>query len=112
MSVHPDTLDRQTVYDLLSSASREHLLSCLSALESVPPDDAARRIAARERGTSRAAVSDDAATAARISLEHAHLPRLTQHDVVEYRPPDGAIEPGPNFDDLEPFVAPLDPAIE
>lgn len=112
MRDHPDSLDRQTVYDLLSNANREYLLYCLSDRESIAQEEAARRIAGWERGTAPAEVSDDVASAARISLAHAHLPRLAQHDVVAYEQPNGAIEPGPNFADLEPFVAPLEFPVE
>lgn len=43
-----------------------------------------------------------------ISMHHTHLPKLADHDVIEWNEWDDTIERGAAFDALEPFIECLD----
>ncbi|QSW99207.1 DUF7344 domain-containing protein [Haloterrigena alkaliphila] len=107
MGTHPNALERETVYSLLADESREYLLWHLSAVEETTTDAAAEGIAACKSETG-AEPREDGRRSIAVRLVHDHLPRLDRHDVVDYDPATDEIERGPNFDDLEPYVADLE----
>ena len=108
MPAQPETLERETVYSLLADRVREYLLCHLTAVDRTTVSDAADRIAAwcREAGDDVAAHGRQAIA---VQLVHNHLPRLVQHDVVDYDRANDEIALGRNFEDLEPFVEPVEP---
>lgn len=105
------TLERETVYSLLSDSVREYLLCYLSVVERTTTSEAAERIAAWKRETA-VGTTDDVSSAVTIELVHNHLPRLDQHDVIDYDRSAEEITPGSNFEDVEPYVADLDVPLE
>lgn len=107
MPPKPKTLERETVYSLLADRVREYLLCHLSTVGRTTIPDAAERIAAwcRERAVD---IAGDRRGIA-ILLVHEHLPKLARYDVIDYEHGSDEIAPGPNFDDLDPYVEPLKP---
>lgn len=107
MPPQPTSLERDTVYSLLADRVREYLLCHLSTVDRTTVPDAAERIASWSRETTgfTARGRDEIA----LQLVHNHLPRLAEYDVVVYDRSSDAVATGPNFDDLEPFVEPIEP---
>ena len=108
MVPQPNTLERETVYSLLSDDTREYLLWYLSKTDRTTVGEAADRIAAWKRRSGLETADYGSKRDLRIQLHHDHVPRLEQYDVIDYDRSSGEIVPGPNFDDLEPYVADLD----
>lgn len=100
--MQPATVDR--VYDLLSDRRRRHLLYLLLDADRLPVDEIALRLAAWEGETPMTAVDDDRRRQIATALRHNHLPRLADHDVIEYDPDRETVAPGSDFDTVESFV--------
>lgn len=107
MSSDSVDLERETVYSLLADRVREQLLGYLTVVGRTTISDAAERIAEWQRETIATSLEDRQQTVT-IELIHNHLPRLSQHDVVEYDRSSEAILPGSNFEAVEPYVSDLD----
>lgn len=95
-------LDR--VHSLLRSPRRRFIVSYLAEEGEGNVEDIAGRIAARERNQTVDAVEDDARKEVHVSLVHKHLPRLADHDVVEYDADEGVVSPAADLDAVESFV--------
>ena len=80
------------VYRLLAAPRRRYLLWHLSRRGSTTVEEAGRRIAAWEAGVPPGDVARALRERVRISLVHAHLPRLADHDVVDYDRASGEVE--------------------
>ncbi|RKD95259.1 DUF7344 domain-containing protein [Halopiger aswanensis] len=100
--MQPAMVDR--VYDLLSDRRRRHLLYLLLDGDRLPVDEIALRLAAWEGETPLPAVEDDRRRRIATALRHNHLPRLADHDVIEYDPDGETVAPGPDFDAVESVV--------
>lgn len=100
--IQPATVDR--VYDLLSDRRRRHLLYLLLDADRLSIDEIALRLAAWEGETPMTAVEDDRRRRIGTALRHNHLPRLADHDVIEYDPDRETVVPGPDFDTVDSFV--------
>lgn len=77
-------LDPETAFTLLSNGRRRRLLRELRRTGTMTLDDAARRVAATERGTSPGAVGARARKSVHVSLYQTHVPRLVEEGVVRY----------------------------
>lgn len=73
-----------TTFGLLSNGRRRRLLEEVNRAEQVGLREVARRIAASERDVPRSEVDDPACKSVYVSLYQTHVPRLEEHDVVEY----------------------------
>ena len=92
------------VYTLLGESRRRYLLYQLMGEAYGNIDDLALQIAAWERGTPTDAVSEEAQEKVCISLVHAHLPRLADHNVVEYDLRSGDVVLADGVSALEPLL--------
>ena len=102
--MQPATIDR--VHTLLSDSRRRYLLYALSESGRHTVDELARRLLERERTglTNAGAGSESKRERIVTELVHNHLPRLADHDVVDYCADRETVEPGIAFDDVEPFL--------
>lgn len=96
-------LDR--AHSLLRSPRRRYIVSYLSDEGEGDVEDLAARIATREREQSADAVEAEARRRVAVALVHDHLPRLADHDVVEYDPESGAVASGAELDDLASILS-------
>ncbi|MFD1561988.1 hypothetical protein ACFR99_00165 [Haloarchaeobius amylolyticus] len=101
-----NTLEMETIHELLANTTRRDALAVLRAVERTTPEELGRRLASSKRDCE--ADDPDTRRAITIALVHKHLPRLDTHDVVDYRHHDAVVTLGENFDDLEPFFEPLE----
>ena len=89
---HSNLTYPEQVYRLLAAPRRRYLLWYLSRRGSTTVEEAAARIAAWEASARPGEVAREACEHIRISLVHAHLPRLADHDVVDYDRASGEVE--------------------
>lgn len=47
-----------------------------------------------------------------VALNHNHLPRLEEHDVIRWNREEGTVAAGPAFGEIEPFIDRLDDSRE
>ncbi|WP_425607388.1 DUF7344 domain-containing protein [Halomontanus rarus] len=99
---HSETLD--ATYTLLSDSRRRHLLYCLGDDSQMTTEDLSLEIAAQERDVSTEAVHEDDRKRVEITLVHTHLPRLTDHDVLEVDSETGDVTTAERFAEIRPFV--------
>ena len=83
------TLNR--VGNLCSDSRRRYVLTHLIEHEHGTIDEFSRQIAAEEAGTTCECVSEAKQQHVAISLVHNHLPRLAEHDIIEYDQRNGDI---------------------
>lgn len=76
--------------DALAAERRRKLL--LSVLEQQPGDDPL------------AAVADAGSDADRLTMQHAHLPKLAAYGFIEWDRETDEVTAGPKFDDIEPLL--------
>jgi|AntRauTorcE11898_2_1112593.scaffolds.fasta_scaffold00314_1 hypothetical protein len=43
-------------------------------------------------------------TRVEVALNHTHLPKLEDHDVIRWDREEGTVAPGPAFEEIEPFI--------
>ncbi|OAQ54219.1 hypothetical protein HTG_01405 [Natrinema mahii] len=98
------TLETETVYTLLADERLRAVLESLRAAAPASPDELERRLAASDSSLEASAAGDADHRAIAIELIHYYLPKLDDHDVVEYDRSDATVTTGSNFDDLEPFL--------
>ena len=98
----PSTLD--DVFGLLSESRRRYLLYHFLENDWANVENLSRRIAAWEGDTAVRAVDEDDREKVAVSLVHNHLPRLADHDVVEYDSRSGDVVTANGFEELRPFV--------
>lgn len=104
--VRSDSLEMSTIHVLLSDETRRAALRRLGAVERTTIQDLMRYLVTDDR-TAGVAEHVDSRTLT-IRLIHDHLPRLAEHGVVDYENPGDGIQPGPTFDDVAPFIDPLE----
>lgn len=98
------SLGTDAVCSLLENSRRRTLLSVVLETDAETDEELARRVAARERNRPLADVSDDVRDRVYVALVHNHLPRLADHDVLEYDRATGTVEPDDAIEELEPLV--------
>lgn len=108
---HPG-LDRETLFDLLSSRRRRHVVRYLLRTDG---ETAFRtltdRVAALEADTTVEALTDDERKPVYVSLRQTHLPRLDEAGVVRYDPDRGTVRPTARLAALAPPLRAVDEAL-
>ena len=104
MNRKPSTDD--IVRAVVGDPRRRRILAYLRETDSewVTAREVATHIAASNQEVSTADVSDDVADTVHLTLVHSHLPRLAEHDVIEYVPHSGVISPAERFADVRPLL--------
>lgn len=92
-----DPPDTDEVLAALSDSRRRRLLTALDGEREASLRDLAVRVAAREEGKPAGDVTDDERKSVRVSLYHAHVPKLADAGVVEYDDATRTISPGRGF---------------
>ncbi|NGM69667.1 hypothetical protein G6M89_11725 [Natronolimnobius sp. AArcel1] len=100
--MHPETLDH--TYKLLSNARRRQLLYLLVEPGQWTVDTLARRLTAWEQDTPAPAVTETQKSQVKATLVHNHLPRLADHDTIEYDADKETVAPGERFNDVRSFI--------
>ena len=98
----PSTLD--TVFTLLAESRRRHLLYHFLENDWANVETLSRQITAWESNVQLREVDDDEREQVAVSLVHNHLPRLADHDVLEYDPRNGDVVTSSGFEEVRPFV--------
>ncbi|WP_137284965.1 DUF7344 domain-containing protein [Halorussus salinisoli] len=78
-TTNPETMNRNTTFDLLSSPVRREIIVTLHESEAVDWDRLTEAVATAETDTDK-----DARRQIRIALHHNHLPRLAEAGLVVY----------------------------
>jgi hypothetical protein len=103
--------DTHSLFRILASDIRRHLLILLCETESLRvPEDLRRRSTAQEQVSQQAGVSTDASRTTdrlAISLQQNHLPQLADHGYVEWDRETGTVSRGDAFDEVEPTLRTL-----
>lgn len=110
MPAQSGTLERETIYSLLADGVREYVLRRLSKTGRTTVSEIADRITTTT--DDQVVAVERVRTEITIQLVHNHLPRLDQHDVVDYDDSSGVITTGSNFGELEPYVASPDAPVD
>ena len=84
MNPHPNSLDADAMFGLLSNERRRRLLKELDRRGTATLDEMARVVAAAEQGTSTEEVETNARKSVHVSLYQTHVPRLAEAGVVDY----------------------------
>lgn len=107
-SESPPTWD--TLFEILSSSRRRHLLSALDDERDTPVSDLVDRIASTEEDCPPEALTQEQTTPVRVSLHHVHLPALREAGLVAWDRRARTATLTPDADDLpifESFDRPL-----
>ncbi len=104
--------DLDAVFTLLANPRRRLLLSHFLESDYGNVETLSRHIAAREQDAHPRAVSEDDRTEVAVSLVHDHLPRLADHDVVDYDARSGDVVTAAGFGEVQPFVEQVYPATD
>lgn len=89
------------VHEVLAAERRRAVLAVLEARETpIVLERLARAVTAQERGTRPTRVSIESVEATTLTLHHTHLPKLVEHDVVEYDTTAKVVDTGANFDNV------------
>lgn len=97
-------VDIDAIYTLLGSSRRRYLLYQLLAREHGNVEELSLQIAAWEAESSIDAVDEERRQRVYVALVHNHLPRLADHDVVDYDLRSGDVVKRDGFADLEPVL--------
>lgn len=91
-------IETDRINSLLASSQRRCVLSLCAENEALTVEKLGRKVAAMEGietdGTS------DAPDRLLVSLVHNHLPRLDDHDAIDYDREAGEVTPGDRFDEI------------
>jgi len=101
---HPSPFDQRTVHTILSRSRRRFLLYHFLENDYANLTEVALQIAAWEDDSSIENVSENLHQRVKISLVHNHLPRLADHDIIEYDARSGAIVAKEGFEKLRPTI--------
>lgn len=93
-----------TAFTLLANSRRRYLLYHFLENDWATVEALSRRIAAWEADVQVQEIDDDDREWVAVSLVHNHLPRLADHDVLEYDPRNGDVVTSSGFERIRPFV--------
>lgn len=96
--------DLDEVYSLLASERRRNLCYHLLEANYGTVDRLARGIAALETDQAPREVSEEDERRVAVDLIHDHLPRLAEHDVLEFDARSGDVVAADGLEALRPFV--------
>ncbi|WP_265108804.1 DUF7344 domain-containing protein [Halosolutus halophilus] len=108
----PTALDPETACALLADSRRQLVLSHLDPGERATVTELVDEIAAWERTEQSDAGDPIDRRRIEISLVHKHLPRLADHDVVDYRPESNEVVLTTPIDDGVPIEGALERFVE
>ena len=114
MSVTRSTVD--SILDLCQHQHRRIVLALLAAeRQSLTLNDLTQTVLKYNRQASPTEVSEDVLTEIRLSLYHAHLPKLASDGLVTFDPDRQLVEPTEQFEQVQPTLAAIldtDPTLE
>ncbi|WP_254538660.1 DUF7344 domain-containing protein [Halomarina litorea] len=93
MSLTTDSASLDTMLDMLSNSHRRRILLAVSDHNPRHEDEFTLD-----------ELDDDNGRRLKISLRHAHLPKLADKGYIEWDPDTQTIRRGPNFDDIAPLL--------
>ena len=96
--------DLDALYELLSDSHRRYVLYYLLERDHVNVDRLSLQIAGWDQDVQVEAVSEDAVNRVTVSLVHNHLPRLSDHGLLNYDHRSGDIVVGEQFDAIRSTV--------
>ena len=91
-------------HELLRDPRRRYALYYFLSNDYMNIDTLALQIAAWEEGETVGTVSETAQQSVKVALHHLHLPKLAEHDVVEYDVRSGDVVVAEGFDDVRAYV--------
>lgn len=97
-------LSLDSIYGILSEARRRYVLYYFLENEHANVEGLSVEIAAWEQGASIDTVSEEAKKRVTTSLIHSHLPKLADHDLIEYDARTGDIVVSSQFDEIRETV--------
>ncbi|SEP81462.1 DUF7344 domain-containing protein [Natrinema salaciae] len=100
-----ESLEVDAVCTILSDATRRSIVCYLREVESATARELAGQLASSD-GHGADDAGHDSRRTALVELVHVHLPRLAEHDIVEYDDPAEEVTLGSNVDEVEAFVEP------
>jgi hypothetical protein len=108
-AAEPGTLDTDDVFHLLQNERRRRVIEYLrehegGSTEGVDMRDVVEDIAAREHDTSVDLLSSDERQRVYIALYQSHLPKLDDHDVIEYDQDRGWVRLAPGGEQTFPYL--------
>ena len=109
-STEPTEIERDDAFHLLSNARRRAVLRyLLERDEEAELGTLAEHVAALENDCETDELSSDDRKRVYISLYQGHMPKLAQHDLVDYDQARGTVEPNRLIEAFEPYLdeAPL-----
>ena len=84
--------DLEDRVDLVGHPRRQYIVRyCENTVDTISIEKLAREIQSHETGVSKERSPDDRHRLIEIDLHHAHLPKLSAGDVLEYDPQEGII---------------------
>ena len=108
-----------TVDSILDACQHQHRRIVLALLategRSLTLNDLTQTVLEYNHQASPMEVSEDVPTEIRLSLHHAHLPKLASNGFITYRPDQRLVEPTEQFEQVEPALAMIldaDPTLE
>lgn len=112
MSSDSDSPSLDTVFDLLSDQRRRYALQCLSEHRSLTLADLAEEVTRREQDMPISAIPEEDVLRVYTSLWHAHVPKLSEADVVAYDQERDLVRLGGNADRVERVISLVAPVME
>lgn len=79
-----NTISVDEIYELFTHQRRREVLSCLNKYGSLSLADLAEKVARREQDASLKEISEKDVVRVHMSLWHAHIPKLSEADIVDY----------------------------
>jgi len=105
-----------SVLDVCQHQHRRIVLALLAAeRQSLTLNDLTQTVLEYNHQALPTGVSEDVPTEIRLSLHHAHLPKLASDGLVTYDPDQRLVEPTEQFEQVEPALATIfdaDPTLE
>ncbi|MFC4543047.1 hypothetical protein ACFO5R_14050 [Halosolutus amylolyticus] len=108
----PTALESATVSALLADPDRQRVLSYLDPGKRATVEELVDELAARERTEPSADGGPGDRSRIAVSLVHHHLPRLDDHDVVDYRPASNEVVLTTPIAELVPTEGAFEPLVE
>ena len=99
------SLPEETIFDLLANRRRRYTIHALKhAGEAMSVTELSTRITAWETGADPETIDYDDRRNVHTVLTRTHLPKLDEHDVVEYDAEEKVVEPTPALEDLDVYI--------